>query len=201
MKQAGQLKRSLGWQEFLGQERMERRAFPLGGPFAVDPNVGHDFDAFANEVVYHAAPDLAQQARIVEDELRSALGYGEKFNELCRRVEKIENLLETVLKRLDQLGSPAQNMWVPIESLAPEPYEVLRPLTAVVTPSADGFESSFFDANIHAYGDTEEEAVANLKSSILDAYDRLSELDESDLGPGPTKQKRIIETHIRKVQI
>lgn len=101
-------------------------------------------------------------------------------------------------KRADSLKAPKPSIWIPIESFAPEPYEVLRPFTAVITPLEEGFEAGFFDANIYASGDTEEEALTNLKSILLDMYDRLAQLDESQLGPGPAKQKQMLTLHIRK---
>jgi len=100
-------------------------------------------------------------------------------------------------RKVAELTLPKQTIWVPVESFAPEPYEVLRRFTAVVTPLEEGFEAGFYDANIHASGDTEQEAVENLKSLLLDYFDRLNELDDSVLGPEPSRQKRILNIHIR----
>ena len=101
-------------------------------------------------------------------------------------------------RKVAALTLPKQTIWVPVESFAPEPYEVLRRFTAVVTPLEEGFEAGFYDANIHASGDTEQEAVENLKSLLLDYFDRLNDLDDSELGPEPKRQKRILNVHIVK---
>ena len=88
---------------------------------------------------------------------------------------------------------------VPVETFVPEPYELLRPFHVVVQPYEDEYLATFFDASIGATGDTQEEAVANLKELILALYVRLSDLDEPQLGPEPCRQRRILQSLIRKV--
>lgn len=158
-----------------------------------------NFEVLAEAGVLVVAPAPSREARIIEEQLRAAFGYGEKLDKLCGSIARIEVLLNTVLETLNQAEQRTRPLWVPIESFAPEPYEVLKPFTAVVVEAEDGFESSFFDANIHAYGDTEEEAISNLKSAVLDAYDHLFRLEENQLGPGPAKQRRVLVIHIRKI--
>ena len=58
--------------------------------------------------------------------------------------------------------------------------------------------ASFFDANIHASGDTEEEAFRNLKSLILDTFDSLSAEPAHRLGPEPTRQLAVLRQFVRK---
>ena len=122
-----------------------------------------------------------------------------RFTELCERVERLEVMLQDVLKQLEILH-PSQNLIVPIQSFAPEPYEVLRPFAAVVKPAGDGYEASFFDANIHSSGDTEEEALSNLKSAILDVFDRLSDLEpKGKLGPEPARQLQVLGFYVNRL--
>jgi len=118
-----------------------------------------------------------------------------RVEEVRQRVEKMESMLATAL---GQLVAPNRTMVVPVESLAPEPYDILRPFPLIIRPSGDGFSAAFLEANLHAYGDTEEEAVTNLKGVVLDAHDRLSELTASELGPAMAEQKRVLALHVRK---
>lgn len=97
----------------------------------------------------------------------------------------------TVLERL----SP---VLVPIESLAPEPYEVVKPLHAVVRFQNDGCIASVFDANLSASGDTPTEAVFNLKDIITGTFEVLFQMDENELGPGPLQQRKVLEEFVRK---
>ncbi len=87
---------------------------------------------------------------------------------------------------------------VPITTFAPEPYELIRPLLVVVQPSEEGFTASFFDLNIHASGDTEEEAYRNLKALLLDVFDSLLAESPEMLGPEPKRQLAVFREFIRK---
>ena len=87
---------------------------------------------------------------------------------------------------------------VPITTFAPEPYELLRPLTVLVQEEGAGFNASLFDANIHASGDTEEEAFRNLKSVMLDIFDSLSAEPPDHLGPEPRRQLAVLQQFIRR---
>jgi len=87
---------------------------------------------------------------------------------------------------------------VPINTFAPEPYDIIRQTLAVVQPSAKGFIASLYDANIHASGDTEEEAFRNLKSLTLDLLDSLSAESPGTLGPEPRRQLAVLQQFIQK---
>jgi hypothetical protein len=162
----------------------------------VDPEVSAISDLF------HEAGDrmAVQQSRSVEDQLRAAFESPQKINQLCEAVERLETKIDQLLKKLDETSSRPQSILVPIETLAPEPYDLLRPFTTVITRSGEEFEASMFDAGIFASGDTEEDAVANLKDTLIDTYERLNELADDQLGPGPLKQKNILNNLIRKVE-
>ncbi len=144
--------------------------------------------------------DPAEQSLQLQEQIRAAFGYAKRVSELCNRLERIEVILLDVVKRLDRTAQPERSLWVPIESFAPEPYEIIRPITAVVTPVEDGFEAGLFDAEIFASGDTEAEADNNLKSVILETYADLHDLGDSKLGPGPLRQKNALSNFIRRVE-
>lgn len=151
-------------------------------------------------VAHHepAASVVTRQTGTVEEQLRAVFGYAKLFDQLCRRVESLEAKIEQVLNRLGELSSARKSFLVPIETLAPEPYEILRPLTVVITECEGGFEASLFDASIFASGETEEEAFANLKETLIDTYDRLNELSDTQLGPTPLRQKQLLNKYIGK---
>lgn len=143
---------------------------------------------------------MAPQSKSLEDQLRAAFESPQKFNQLCEAVERLETKLDQLLKKLDDASSRPQSILVPIETLAPEPYELSRPLTAVITASGEEFEASVFDASIFASGDTEEDAVANLKNTLIDTYEMLNELGDDQLGPGPLRQKRVLNKLMHKAE-
>jgi predicted RNase H-like HicB family nuclease len=139
-------------------------------------------------------------ATSVEDQLRAVFGTTKRLDELCERVAGIESKLEQVLKRLGELSALRRSFLVPIETLEPEPYEITRPFTAVVVEAEGEFEAAIFDLSIFASGDTEEEAIANLKETLLDTVDRLNELPDTRLGKGLLRQKSLLNKCVRRVE-
>ena len=87
-----------------------------------------------------------------------------------------------------------------VDTFAPEPYRVKSPFTVVFACEGDEFIASWLDANLHASGETQEQAFNDLKAMVLDTFDRLEELGDDELGPGPRQQKRILRSHITKLE-
>ena len=111
------------------------------------------------------------------------------------RVGILEKVVLELRYSLMELAS-RQNITVPITSLAPEPLSLRHPIFVVVQPEGDEFSATFFDANINASGDTQTEAVDNLKEILVNTYQRYSALGEDKLGPGPRKQLAVLRTII-----
>ena len=126
---------------------------------------------------------------IFRDNLSERL-HEERFIFLQREVE----LLKQRCSRLEEL-SP---ILVPIQSLAPEPYEIIKPFHAVVKVQDDQYIATFFDANISASGDTQTEVIFNLKDMIVGTFEILSETSSNELGPGPAQQKKVLQEFISK---
>ncbi len=98
----------------------------------------------------------------------------------------------TLLKYRCDLLERLSPILVPIESMAPEPFNVIKPFHAVVRFQDDQYISSFFDANLTASGDTQAEAISNLKDIITATFEMLASMDDDILGPGPLKQKSVL---------
>jgi predicted RNase H-like HicB family nuclease len=112
-------------------------------------------------------------------------------------LEVFRKELSIINCRLDRLEQEAP-LVIPVQSLAPEQYEVIKPLLAVVRMVDSEYVASFVDANVASSGETEDEAVLNLKDAIVSAFDVLSSATDSELGPGPLRQKRTLEEFIRR---
>ncbi len=89
-----------------------------------------------------------------------------------------------------------QPIVVPIVTFEPEPFALREPIWAVVQSLDDAFVATFFDANISTSGDTQEEAIANLKDLLLDIYLDLEEEPEERLGPEPKRQLAVLRSLI-----
>lgn len=113
------------------------------------------------------------------------------------RVESLETEVILLKNRCDILERTAP-LVVPIETFAPEPYEVIKAFHCVVRLQDGEYIASFFDANLSASGDTYSEAVFNLKDVIVGTFEMLTMMDEDDLGPGPLQQKRVMEEFLHR---
>jgi hypothetical protein len=143
---------------------------------------------------------------------RASAGYPENWpenvpsaiQELVQAVSERElriDLLEIVVNELKaslRKIQSQQSSIAAINTFHPEPYELLKPLFISLQPVEMGFIAGWHDANIYSSGETEEEAVQNLKSQILDFFDSLSGEAPEKLGPEPKKQFSILGAFIRK---
>jgi predicted RNase H-like HicB family nuclease len=92
----------------------------------------------------------------------------------------------------------ARSIIVPIETLEPEPYELVRPVHVVVQPEEDSYVATFFDANVNASGETQQDAVANLKDMLVTLFERLEKEPRTNLGKGPALQLAVLRSILRR---
>lgn len=85
-----------------------------------------------------------------------------------------------------------------IETLAPEPYEVLKPFFVTLQPCEGEYIATWLDTNISASGKTEKDAVCNFKDILVATFECLTKHKLSQLGPSPTRQLTVLHEFIRK---
>ena len=151
-----------------------------------------------------AAEQTVPRRRIIGDWAKEVPGLLEELGNVlaprlldATRIEVLEREVILVKERCTTLEN-RQPVLVPIASLAPEPYDVVKPFHAVVQLHEHEYIATFFDANISASGDTQAEAILNLKDVLLGALEILAVRDEKDLGAGSLHQKRVLGEFIRK---
>ena len=88
-------------------------------------------------------------------------------------------------------------MTLQISTFAPEPYEVLRPIPVLIRPEGDELVASFVEADVHASGETQQEAFENLKSLVLDVFDSMRSHPAERLGPEPARRLTVLRDFIR----
>jgi hypothetical protein len=98
----------------------------------------------------------------------------------------------------DLRGLVSPPLRVAITSFSPEPFALVRPIEVMVEQVDDSYVASFFDANISASGDNQQEAFDNLRSLILDTYDSLLAEPSERLGPEPRRQLAVLESFLGK---
>jgi predicted RNase H-like HicB family nuclease len=118
--------------------------------------------------------------------------------EEAARFKLLEEGFRNLEERLEALESSRVlgSTTLQIQTFAPEPYGVKRPIPVVVQRLQEGFTASFVDANVNSSGDSQQEAYANVKELILDVFDSLRSLPASRLGPGPTRQLAVLREFI-----
>lgn len=89
-----------------------------------------------------------------------------------------------------------------IDRLRANDYILKKPIEVVITYSFDGdfeFIADFSEAEIATSGDTVEEALAWLRSTIVDTYE-LFTAQRPFLGPLPRRQLKALEKYVVKKQ-
>jgi len=122
---------------------------------------------------------------------------------VARRVLPVRNDSEVVLNEIREikaeLNRRVQTVLIPITTLAPEPYALARDIPVVIQPTGDEFIATFFDANISTAGETQEEAVGNLRSLLLDTFEYLESEPAEALGPEPARQLGVLRAFLKRV--
>jgi dCTP deaminase len=99
------------------------------------------------------------------------------------------------LAEVGRVGGTALSL--SIQDFGGEEYEVLKPIPIVVQPEDGEFLASFFEANIHAMGPTDQEAYDSLRSLILDTYESLAEVPPSSLAAPAAHQQNVLIHYLR----
>jgi predicted RNase H-like HicB family nuclease len=103
----------------------------------------------------------------------------QQFTEIQQRVSHIEDC-----------GQPCV---VVLTDLHPFDYDASRPIYITVEPDGAEFLATFTDANISASGETQGDAVENVKDLIVAHFEDLSSEPVGRLGPGPTHQLAVLK--------
>jgi predicted RNase H-like HicB family nuclease len=91
-----------------------------------------------------------------------------------------------------------------IESFSPEPYRLMIPplRVVVVEKNIEGsvyYIASHHHSNIHASGDSQYEAIENLKSAMLDIFEILNAEPKERLGIKAKHQLALLQTIFERV--
>jgi hypothetical protein len=111
------------------------------------------------------------------------------------RLAKLEREILDLKEHCRQLRNN-KSLLVPITTLDPEPFELRKKIMVVVQPDDDSFVATFFDANINASGNTQVDAVANLKDMMVSLFATLEK--EKKLGKGPANQLAVLRGLMRR---
>lgn len=113
-----------------------------------------------------------------------------------QRLQEQMGELAARLERMEESGSAGPVSAV-IQTFAPEAYSLVQPINVTITSDGAGaWVATFYDANISASGDNEQEAFESLKSLILDIFESLMQEKPEALGPEPSRQLMVLRSFI-----
>ncbi len=146
---------------------------------------------FGTEVgIVPPGPSKREWEKIVS---RAATGVA--FARLRARTEMLERDISDLQVEIVALKENTPS--IAVLNALPEPEYLLKaPIVVSVKLVYDEFLASFDDASIAASGETQSQAIENLKSMILDVFDLLSSKDLENIGPLPQKQLAILNSFI-----
>jgi len=121
--------------------------------------------------------------------------YIHEMVELRWQTTLLDKTLIDLRKRVERLEA-VRTVLVPIQSLDPEPFELTKPILALVEPSDDEFIASFSDANIAATGETQGDAIANLKDMLVATFELLE--SEKKLGAEMRRKQSVLAAFVRQ---
>ncbi len=119
----------------------------------------------------------------------------ERQEQSAARLDTLEEEVKALKRHLVE-GSPS--ITAPIQTFAPDPYELRQELKALILPDGDSFVATLVDANINASGETVQEAVANLKDTMIDLLEMLGKMPKEKLGSRPARQLAYLRSVMRR---
>lgn len=109
-------------------------------------------------------------------------------------------------QRLEKLESLPESLVVPINTFAPHPFEIIRPIMVVVEPVVDDdgepceYIATFPDGAVSVTGDTVEDALFLLKDRMVSQYNRLSRRPADQLGRIPQQQLNALQSVMQRTE-
>jgi hypothetical protein len=106
--------------------------------------------------------------------------------------------MDALTTEIDELRN-AKTFVVPLTSLYPEPLKLTMQLPLTIESYGDEFTATFTEANISASGETEADAIANFKESLMSSFEILESKSPQELGPLPMRQWHILSGVVERI--
>jgi predicted RNase H-like HicB family nuclease len=131
--------------------------------------------------------------QLQEENRRNQFRWFESILQLNDNVVSIQEKLEGLAEAMDRLASQ-RTFVVPLTTLAPEPMQMRLNIPATIEGDGEDFTATFTEANVSASGETEADALANLKASLVSTYEFLESLPANERGPLPARQWEVLRS-------
>jgi len=169
--------------------------------YALSPGAPELTEEEINQILGRGGPSLKDMHRDIlqlQQTMKDTATLAQDMPRLVGLYEEAIGKMEHVTGYLQGLSATRLGP-VPLASLEPGRYELVRDIPVALQPSDDGFIATFFDANIGSSGDTEEEAIDNLRTLIIDTFELLESTQPQKLGREPRRRQKVLRSFIRKI--
>lgn len=118
----------------------------------------------------------------------------------------LENNICDLTREMDELKDEIRQLCktrrfvVPLSTLSPAPYQITQQIPVTIEGDGEEFTATFTEANVSASGETEADAIANFKDSLLSCYQLLEKKTPEQLGPLPTRQWTVIKGVVKRTE-
>ena len=136
--------------------------------------------------------------RIVVESLQRQQRWNSTVVAMRESIRTLANEVTTLkceIQRLHQLRTYV----VPLATLTPEPFQMTQQIPVTIEGDGEDFTATFVEANVSASGETEADAIANFKESLLSSYELLENLSPNQMGPLPTRQWEILQNVVKRI--
>ena len=135
--------------------------------------------------------------RLQEESRRNQFRWTETILELTDNVFTIQTKLDGLVEAVGRLASQ-RTFVVPLTTLAPEPLQMRLNIPATIEGDGEEFTATYTEANVSASGETEADAIANLKESIANTFVRLEAIPPGEMASLPARQWGILSSVITR---
>jgi len=118
---------------------------------------------------------------------------------LYRCINSLTEKVNTLMAEMETLRN-TKTYAVPLSTLAPEPFEMMKPIFVTIHGEGENFTASFTEANISASGETAADAIANFKESLASRFEILQSKPATELGTVPARQWGILQSVVKPIE-
>ena len=118
----------------------------------------------------------------------------------------LENNIRDLTREMDVLKDEIRQLCktrafvVPLTTLSPAPYQITQQIPVTIEGDGEEYTATFTEANVSASGETEADAIANFKDSLLSCYQLLEKKTSDQLGPLPARQWTVIKGVVKRTE-
>lgn len=167
------------------------------------PRPGEIRGGSSKDWMVHAHFERSRRSLIqtIDADLPKLIGkVTQAFQEQWLNAVRMKSFEQELLVLKDRIATVQRSVptIIPIDTLAPEPYEIIKSFHITLEKHEDEYKAAFEDANLSAFGETRNEAVWNLKDILIATFDAVTDIGEENLGAGLARQAAVLKAFIRR---